>query len=150
MPRTSRTGTRSSYSIQTAGFTPLREALSRVGQLFAGQLGSHLTTGLTAADDPMTASCQPNFAILATDGYWNGFTGQKLDGSAMDNEDGNASGLTSGPPSAPAPSRARVRPHGSLADVAMYYYKNDLRTSGPLPPTTCAPRPRTRRASSTW
>jgi type IV pilus assembly protein PilY1 len=121
------------YSIQTAGFTPLREALSRVGQLFAGQLGSHLTTGLTAVDDPMTASCQPNFAILATDGYWNGFTGQKLDGSAMDNEDGNASGTDKWTSVATGTFEGTgATSTGSLADVAMYYYKNDLRTSGPL------------------
>jgi type IV pilus assembly protein PilY1 len=127
------------YSISPGGNTPLREALSRVGRMFAGSFGSGLTTGLSAAnDETMTASCQPNFAILATDGYWNGTGGQKVDGTAMDNQDNNLNdkpwtsretGTYDGPPG-PGPTNT-VAP-GTLADVAMYYYKNDLRTSGPF------------------
>jgi type IV pilus assembly protein PilY1 len=130
------------YGIQPLGRTPLREAISRVGQMFAGQLGSGLTKGLTPLlnpttgltnapnDDPMSASCQPNFAILATDGYWNGAGGQKSDGSAMDNQDNVNSGFStraSGSYDGGTPVAANT-----LADAAMYYYKNDLRTSGPF------------------
>ncbi len=64
------------YSQTPSNYTPLREALSRVGLIYAGKFGSGLTGGLSAAaDDPVTASCQPNFAILSTDGYWNGNVG---------------------------------------------------------------------------
>ncbi len=119
------------YATQALGRTPLREALSRVGRIFAGAFGGGLTTGLTAAaDEPMIASCQPNFAIMATDGYWNGAGGQKTDGTGMDNQDNVNSGFSTqaygafdgGTPVAT----------NTLADVAMYYYKNDLRTSGPF------------------
>jgi hypothetical protein len=79
------------YSQTTNGSTPLREALSRAGRYFA-----HKTDGVNSgmADDPIEYSCQQNFSILTTDGYWNGSGGLKLDGStAMDNQDGIISEL---------------------------------------------------------
>ena len=122
---------------QTAGnYTPLREALSRVGWMFAGKLNTGLTSGIPTADDPMTASCQPNFAILSTDGYWNKEGGQDLTGAAMGNQDNvnsgystRASGAFDGNllPSTGA-SETTAGGAGTLADVAMYYYKTDLRT----------------------
>ena len=119
------------YSIGVGGNTPLREALSRVGRMFAGSFGNGLTTGLTAAaDEPMIASCQPNFAILATDGYWNGTGGQKTDGTAMDNQDNANSGFST--QAYGAYDGGTPVATNTLADVAMYYYKNDLRTSGPF------------------
>lgn len=44
-----------------SSYTPLRGALSKAGRIFAGKLGG----------DPMQYSCQQNFALLSTDGYWN-------------------------------------------------------------------------------
>jgi len=41
-----------------------------------GQARHGLTNGIPAADDPMQSSCQRNFSILQTDGYWNGANGQ--------------------------------------------------------------------------
>jgi type IV pilus assembly protein PilY1 len=68
--------------------TPLRLALSRAGRYYAHQTGG-VNSGIT--DDPMQYSCQQNFTLVVTDGYWNGSGGVKLDGTtAMDNEDGNA------------------------------------------------------------
>jgi type IV pilus assembly protein PilY1 len=52
------------YAIHPLASTPLRAALSKAGRLYAGKL-------LTGADDPVRFSCQQNFAILSTDGYWN-------------------------------------------------------------------------------
>lgn len=52
------------YITGTPGYTPLRPALAKAGRIYAGQL-------LTGADDPVQYSCQQNFAILSTDGYWN-------------------------------------------------------------------------------
>ena len=40
--------------------------------------------------DPMQFSCQKNFVILSTDGYWNGGAGYKLDNSSIGNQDGLA------------------------------------------------------------
>ena len=44
--------------------TPLRGALSKVGQYFANKRSGQ-------ASDPVQYSCQKNFHILSTDGYWN-------------------------------------------------------------------------------
>jgi len=73
--------------------TPLREALSKAGRLYAGKLNGATFPGAPNAPkvvDPLQYSCQKNFTILSTDGYWNSNgTGSKLDGSTkVDNQDG--------------------------------------------------------------
>lgn len=69
------------YGASASGGTPLRAALSKVGRIYAGKLG----------DDPVQYSCQQNFTILTTDGFWNGDDGYKLDGnSSVGNQDGSA------------------------------------------------------------
>ena len=74
------------YAAVPNNSTPLREALSRAGRLYAGKLSS--LYGATVVD-PVQYSCQQNFTILSTDGYWNGNAGYKLDGStAVGNQDG--------------------------------------------------------------
>lgn len=50
------------YGARADVYTPLRGALSRMGRLFAGKISGW---------DPVQYSCQQNFAILSTDGYWN-------------------------------------------------------------------------------
>ncbi len=100
------------YKAGASGGTPLRTALSKVGRMYAGKL-------LTGSNDPVQYSCQQNFAILATDGYWNGDDGYKTDGStAVGNQDGGDT---------LPPMRDALGASDSLADVAMYYYKTDLR-----------------------
>lgn len=70
------------YNTTTSGSTPLRRALSDAGRYYAG-----LLTGT----DPVQYSCQQNFSILSTDGYWNSGDGYKLDGSTLvGNQDGTA------------------------------------------------------------
>ncbi len=97
--------------------TPLRGALSTVGQLYAGKLSKVNTV---TASDPQQYSCQQNFTLLSTDGYWNETnTPKQLDKSTDIGDqdstlsrpylDGNATANT-------------------LADVAAYYYNTDLRT----------------------
>ncbi len=91
--------------------TPLRAALSKAGRIYAGKVGS----------DPMEYSCQQNFTILSTDGYWNGGAGYQLDGStAIGNQDGSAA----------RPMLDGTNTAETLADVAYHYYVNDLRDSG--------------------
>jgi len=58
----------------------------------ASVFSAHTTTanlnGITPAD-PVEYSCQQNFVILSTDGYWNGNAGYKVDGSTpVGNQDG--------------------------------------------------------------
>jgi type IV pilus assembly protein PilY1 len=52
------------YTATGSSFTPLRASLAKVGRYFANK-----APGQTS--DPMQYSCQRNFAILSTDGYWN-------------------------------------------------------------------------------
>ena len=81
------------YKQDPGGGTPLPEALSRAGRYFAGKHDG-INNGMD--DDPMQYSCQQNFTILTTDGYWNGYDGKKLDASKMDNQDSDSS--QGGPP----------------------------------------------------
>jgi type IV pilus assembly protein PilY1 len=116
------------YQQTPGGGTPLREALSRVGQLYAGKINTGLTSGIPAADDPVEISCQPNFAILSTDGYWNGNGGQTINGNNMTQQDNS----NTGPYSLQTDG---VYDGGDdttvgLADAALYYYENDLRPTG--------------------
>mgnify|MGYP000091353968 CR=1 FL=1 len=80
--------------------TPLRQALERVGHYYADLDGKYRT--------PITSACQQNFAILFSDGQWNG--GNPRSSLIYDN-DGDSQ-----------PRR--------LADVALHFYKRDL---SPLP-----------------
>ncbi len=57
---------------------------------FTGTTVTNQLNGITPRD-PIQYSCQQNFVILSTDGYWNGNAGYKVDGStAVGNQDGSA------------------------------------------------------------
>ncbi len=77
------------YATSAGSSTPLLGALADIGKVYANKLASK--NGV-AVVDPMQYSCQQNFTILTTDGYWNSQTGDtKLDGStAVGNQDGTA------------------------------------------------------------
>lgn len=61
--------------------TPLRAALSKAGRLYAGKLNGSTLNG-SAVTDPLQYSCQQNYTILSTDGFWNESSGYyKMDGS---------------------------------------------------------------------
>lgn len=79
------------YATTDNGSTPLRQALARAGWIYAGKLNSGLTNGIPTADDPIQYSCQQNFTILTTDGYWNQDNGVDLNNTQIVNEDGNIS-----------------------------------------------------------
>jgi len=65
--------------------TPLRGALATAGKLYAGKETS--INGVTVTD-PLQYSCQQNYTILSTDGFWNETaTPTKLDGTAIGNQD---------------------------------------------------------------
>lgn len=74
-------------SAQPSNGTGLRPALSQAGRLYAGKLNGQTFQGSTVVD-PMQYSCQQNYTILSTDGFWNGGAGFKLDGTtAVGNQD---------------------------------------------------------------
>ncbi len=110
--------------------TPLRSALSTAGLIYGGKMTGSSFNGSTVAD-PIQYSCQQNFTILSTDGYWNegndsgcsdrNGAGCQLDKtSAVGNQDG---GTTS------KPMFDALNKSDTLADVAAYYYNTDLRNS---------------------
>lgn len=100
------------YQQRPSGFTPLRQALSRVGRHYAG-IKSGINSGMP--DDPIQFSCQQNFAILTSDGYWNYGYGQRIDGTTMGNEDANL-GLTPRP----------MYDGGVVSTVQTVEYYNDI------------------------
>lgn len=106
------------FAINPNSNTPLRASLARAGRYFAN------LSGLTGAKDPVQYSCQKNFSIVTTDGYWNSTAGVRLNNTAIGNEDNDAAMVIGGVTGPFADSWS-----GSLADVAAYYYKTDLRTS---------------------
>ena len=106
------------YAMSPNNATPLKFAYSKAGRNFAGKLGP----------DPVQYSCQQNFVILTTDGYWNagspnpvGVTGGALSPASQDSNialtprpmyDGQVSGASN-----------------TLADAAAYYYNTDIRNA---------------------
>jgi len=103
------------YAQTPGGGTPLKTALSVAARNIAGKIGP----------DPVQYSCQQNFILLSTDGYWNAGTpnGTKLDGvTAVGNQDNVLA-------TSPLPIYDGGLPGSTntLADVAAYYYNTDLR-----------------------
>lgn len=80
------------------GSTPLRMGLARVGEYYSGNIGGKANPILP---EELGGSCQKNFALLFTDGYWNR--------SAPSVGDTDGDGISN-----------------TLADVAMHYYNKDL------------------------
>lgn len=93
------------YGAVPSGGTPLRTSLDRVGKIFQGTSSTF--------KDPVQFSCQRNFTILATDGYWN--------------DSYSGVGDTDGVATATLPSKDTLKTADTLADVAYYYYHTDLR-----------------------
>jgi len=99
------------YGSDPGGGTGLRTSLNELGQMYSG-----VTTKFT---DPVQYSCQRNFTILATDGYWN-------DSFSSIGDVDSGTGVS-------RPSRDDWAVGSTLADISYYYYANDLRTgTGPL------------------
>jgi len=117
--------------IPAAG-TPLRAALDAAGKYFSrsdslGPWGLFPGEGNELSTDHVT--CRQSFSILMTDGYWSGSTPSHID------EQDNESGQWIDRPEGEQGDRYRYEPSepfrssrsDTLADVAMKYWKNDLR-----------------------
>ena len=104
------------------GHTPLIPALDRAGQYYSdvsasGPWGPESGTAQT--------SCRPSFTILTTDGYWN-------DGAASFGNEDNTAGATITGEGGASYTYVPAKPYAdawstTLADVAMHYWKTDLR-----------------------
>lgn len=116
-------------------YTPLRYSLDRAGKYFM-RPDSRGPYGPQADLDQY--SCRQNFAILTTDGYWNDAGRSPTFGglpSRQGNADNTEGSLITGPrgqsyrynPASSENSRFKDDYSNTLADVAMYYWKTDLR-----------------------
>jgi type IV pilus assembly protein PilY1 len=111
--------------------TPLHRALQRAGNYFS-QAGSGGPWGPESANQ---ISCRQNFAILTTDGFWNSTTGfssvgdtDGAAGTAITNSAGKSYAYKVERPYYDNFVETSAKSRGdTLADVAMYYWKRDLR-----------------------
>ena len=118
--------------------TPLRQALNAAGKYYTTDHAYEST-----ADGKTTyLACRQNFTILTTDGYWNNYSGDDPDSNYTgdkikgDEEDGV---LITGPNNQEYTYKARApfwydgrgdyADKTTLADIAMHYWKTDLRTT---------------------
>jgi type IV pilus assembly protein PilY1 len=117
------------HPIPTSG-TPLRSAMDKVGEYFErtddkGPWGE--TPGSTGGTQH---ECRQNYNILMTDGFWNGSSPGV--GNA-DNSAGASITNNSSPATPPTYTYTPALPYSdgysnTLADVAMHYWKKDLRS----------------------
>ncbi|TNJ33589.1 pilus assembly protein [Arenimonas terrae] len=129
------------FNAQGNSGTPLRSTLREAGAYF-GTSDATGPYGPEAAADQL--ACRQNFAILTTDGYWNsdwsdsnvtGINDQEgtagasiIDHSKEPTEDGYNAVRYSVSTSEPYVDGASTNREDTLADIAMRYWKNDLRT----------------------
>ena len=117
------------FELELGTGTPLRRALDWSGRYYErsdDQGPASTTPGVAGGKD---LSCRKNFTILTTDGYWNSEAATTP--GARDNNDGSDGPLITGPASATGQFLG-VPPFSdnfsdTLADVAAWYYKRDLR-----------------------
>jgi type IV pilus assembly protein PilY1 len=87
---------------QNSNGTPLRNGLRLAGRYYSNSLqGSNSYGSHQIVENPIKDSCQQNYAVLFSDGYWNGSH------SSTGDSDGDGYSNT-------------------VADVAHYYYSRDL------------------------
>jgi type IV pilus assembly protein PilY1 len=121
--------------LPTIGGTPLHRAMNDIGKYFS-------EAGKTSSGDPYrekptestyeALSCRRNYQIFVTDGYWNGAVVDQgnVDGTSDTAPiPNNGTGLNK----APNYTYTATKPFtdgqkGTLADLAMYYWKRDLRS----------------------
>ena len=116
------------YSLRAQGGTPLQAALQRDGIYY--QTGV-MPGAASSSTDPVQYSCQQNFTVLSTDGFWNAaFSGIGDQDNTIPVLPDPVTGLTAGQ-AWPRPIwEGPTATSNTLADVAMYYWDHDLRTSG--------------------
>lgn len=122
--------------------TPLHGALYQAGVYFSSD-------AVTGPYGPQAVAnqlaCRQNFTILTTDGYWNDWSNYPQD--TLGNIDGTAGPTITEASTGASYTYAAAAPYadthggsnGTLADVAMHFWKNDLRpTMRNIVPTTSA------------
>lgn len=113
------------YAQSGSGSTPLRAALWNAGNYYATD---HTETGPWGPGTPVSQfSCRQSYTILTTDGYRNDSDAAGYDYTATGNHTG-VPGVIVGEQdgSFPRPYKGDNQAD-TLADIAMYYWKTDLR-----------------------
>src|SRR5690348_8010970 len=129
------------------GNTPLRYGLNAIGQYYNGNDSTTPASNAwdTLSSDPnyvaggtndTQVACRQAYTILTTDGFWNqDFKSSAITGAS--DTSGDASGLAVTGPNNQSYTYNAAAPYSggdtsddspSLADVAMYYWKNDLQS----------------------
>lgn len=121
------------FQINSSGGTPLRQSLESVGEYYKDG-------GSWAGSSPILGQanggeCQQNFAILMSDGTWNG-NNPSVGDADTDNNTIFDGGVYADPAilAETDPENGPISVN-TLADVAMYYYETDLSTLANLVPT---------------
>jgi type IV pilus assembly protein PilY1 len=109
------------YGLDSSGGTPLRRALRDVGRYFDADDGDDGGVGPAPWYSDASGECQQSFAIVMTDGYYNGGN----PGVSNAEGDGSEAGTTD----TDGDEMYYDTYSETLADVAMKYYKNDLEDS---------------------
>jgi len=118
------------YDYDSRGGTPLREGLNDVGKYYKDNSATlkHFGGDSVTGDEPPYYSeadggaCQQSFTIVMTDGYYS-----RVQNSGVNNADGDKNTDWDGDENGFYTDGLSE----TLADVAMYYYENDLRTGLP-------------------
>ncbi|MBS7458011.1 PilC/PilY family type IV pilus protein [Coralloluteibacterium stylophorae] len=120
------------YATNAANGTPLHSALRLAGDYFSSPSPYGPYGPESGADQ---YACRQNFSILTTDGHWNeirsavnGSTGSTIDVGQQDNATGRQIGSPDGASYRYEPTAPYADAYSNtLADVAMAYWKSDLR-----------------------
>src|SRR5699024_5362631 len=111
--------------------TPLHKSMDRIGKYFKSDAPWYNTIG---DPDSGKLACRQNYNVFMTDGYWNG----SAPGGISDADGTNGPTIT-GPNgqsytySAQPPYKGTEWYSPTLADVAMHYWKHDLRPDDDMP-----------------
>lgn len=134
------------HKIPTAG-TPLRLALDDAGRYFSRTDDKGPWSSSPGSSGGTDLSCRQSYAILLTDGYWS--EGSSYEARSEGIRNVNVDGLPGSPitdPDGASYTYSAIAPYAdsyenTLADVAMYYWKRDLRTDidNRVPTTTINP-----------
>ncbi len=119
-------------NFNSSGGTPLRTSLDNVGRYFDASSGTPGALNIGAVSSPILPAaqggeCQQNFAMLMTDGQWNGGS------PGVGDQDQTVDNVYVYP-------AHQDNPANTLGDIAMKWYKTDLDTSltGKVPVQTGA------------
>lgn len=118
------------YHLPIWSGTPLRKAVDAAGTYYMRRDNNGPWANKPGTNDSSEQlECRRNYSVLVSDGFW---SGSSAGGGASQNNDGSGGPSHSGPGGESYVYKA-VSPFSdsrsdTLADAAMYYWKNDLRT----------------------